>query len=661
MDKPWTTRDSAKLYNLKGWGQGYFGINSRGHVSYRPDKKSRRTIDVKAVVDDIVARGVQLPVLLRFQDIVRDRVVQLNEAFKRAIAEHNYQGRYCGVFPIKVNQLREVVEEILDAGEPYSMGLEAGSKSELMAVLAMNRTDALAIVNGYKDATIMRLACIGIKLGKKVIVVIEKPGELELLLKTAVEVGVRPMIGLRCRLNSEGSGKWALSTGHAAKFGLTTPEILSSVRLLRDRKLIDTVKLLHFHIGSQVTDIQPLKDAVREGARVYAKLRKMGVAIEFLDCGGGLGVDYEGSRTTRDCSINYDMDEYVRDVVYSIQEVCSQENVPEPDIVTESGRALTAHHAMLVVNVFGSIEAGVAPGAPNGDEKENRVIDEMRDIIAALTLQNIGESYHDGQQRLTEAQTMFQLGYLDLEDKAKAETLYWKLCREIQKLIPLADSVPEELKDLSKRLDDQYLVNFSVFQSLPDSWAIGSVFPIMPLHRLGEKPEKNAVLVDITCDSDGKVSEYVCGKKIQSTLPLHALTGGSYYLGVFLLGAYQATMGDIHNLFGRVNEVHIFEDEEEPGGYYIEEILRGQTVREILASIQYSEFELVKMVKSAIEGQVKAGILKRREGVDLLNVYEGVMQDYTYVDPAQTGVITPKVMPEESKLPEGKSSPTPSA
>lgn len=650
MDRPWTIKDSSKLYNLKGWGQNYFCINNRGHLSFKPERRSRRTIDVKSVVDDITARGIKLPVLIRFQDIVRDRVVQLNESFQRAIKEHGYKGCYHGVYPIKVNQLREVVEEILDAGEPFNMGLEAGSKSELLAVLAMNQANSLTIVNGYKDEAMMRLACIGLRLGKKIIVVIEKPSELGLLIKTAEEFGVRPMIGLRSRLITEGSGKWATSTGHAAKFGLTTPELVSAVNHLKEKGLIDTAKLLHFHIGSQVNDIQSLKNAVREGARVYAKLHKMGVGVEYLDCGGGLGVDYEGTKKTSDYSMNYSLDEYVRDVVYSIQEVCLQESVPEPHIVTESGRSLTAHHAMLVVNVFGSIETGGDAHGNSKDEKENRVVEELRDVFAAVKAENLSESYHDAQQRLEEAHTMFQLGFLGLEDKACVETLYWGICRKIQTLIPQAEAVTQEIKDISKRLDDQYLVNFSVFQSLPDCWAIGHLFPIMPIHRLGEKPERNASLVDITCDSDGKISQYARGKKIGSTLPLHGLTGGAYYLGIFLMGAYQATMGDIHNLFGRVNEVHIYEDEEEPGGYYIEEILRGQTVREVLASIQYSEFELVKMIKLAIDGQVKAGQIKRKEGVDLLNEYVAMLEDYTYIEHSPVDAPTTSAQVSEKTI-----------
>src|SRR3989338_22722 len=633
MSKPWSTEDSANIYNIKGWGLKYFGINDQGNLTVHPRRSSERAIDIKKVVDDVVSRGIKLPVLFRFQDVLRHRVETLNETFKKAIAEQKYQGRYFGVYPIKVNQLREVVEEILDAGEKYKFGLEAGSKGELMAVLAMNVPEALTIVNGYKDQSMMRLAAIGVKLGKKAIVVIEKPGELALLLKVSADLGVRPLIGLRVKLQTQGSGKWKYSTGQSAKFGLTTPEILASVMELEAAGMADCVKLLHFHIGSQVTDIQTIKDAVREGARIYAKLRQRGLPMEYLDCGGGLGVDYDGTNTEVDSSMNYNLREYVNDVVYGIQEVCAQEKVPEPHIVTESGRSIVAHHSMLVVDVFGSIEAGAPPielpEAPN----EAKVVKEMRDVIHELNPKNVSESYHDGLQRRDEAVTMFKLGFLSLEDKAKIENLFWRLCVDIAQVMPKAKYVPEDLAEMSKTVRDQYLCNFSLFQSLPDSWAIGQLFPIMPLHRLAEQPVRRATLVDITCDSDGKIAQFACHRKAGGALPVHPLHNGDpYYLGIFLMGAYQATMGDIHNLFGTVNEVHVFEDDEEPGGYYVEEIMQGQTVKDVLASIQYSDFELAKMVKNAIDGQVKAGALKPREGVDLLNAYEAVMQEYTYID-----------------------------
>jgi arginine decarboxylase len=630
--KPWTTDDADQLYNLQGWGLNYFGINPKGNVTLQPKRTPEGAIDVMDVVEDVASRGIKMPVLIRFQDILRRRVTLINEAFASTIQEYGYGGRYFGVYPIKVNQLREVVEEITDAGRPFQYGLEAGSKGELLAVLAMNSSEALTIVNGYKDESMMRLAVLGLKLGRKVVVVIEKLSELQLLLSASKEAGVKPMIGLRVKLQTQGVGKWRSSSGHFAKFGLTTPEILGVVETLKAEGLSDCLKLVHFHIGSQVCDIRTLKDAVKEGARYYAKLRKMGLGVEYLDCGGGLGVDYDGTHTAVDSSMNYNLREYVADVVYSVQEVCKQEKVPEPNLVTESGRSMVAHHALLVVNVFGAIETGTSPVELPQTADEHQVVRELRESLKALSPKNIAESFHDGQQHLEESFSLFKLGYLGLEDKAKVEHLYWKLCLEIGKLLPKAKFVSEDLLEMQKALYDQYLCNFSLFQSLPDSWAIGQLFPIMPLHRLTEEPVRRASLVDITCDSDGKITQFACHRNAGGTLPVHTLNGSPYYLGFFLMGAYQATMGDIHNLFGRVNEVHVFKDEDEPKGYYIEETIKGQNIRDVLEEIQYSHYDLVKLVKEAAEAQAKAGAIKPREAAELVDRYEAVLTEYTYVD-----------------------------
>ena len=633
MEKVWTVEDSAALYKLKQWGLGYYAISEKGHVVFKPGRQSPIMIDVKAVLDDVISRGIRLPVLFRFQDILRDRVIEFNRTFLKTIEDLKYQGRYFGVYPIKVNQLREVVEEILDAGEPFQVGLEAGSKGELVAVLAMNNSGLLTLINGYKDECMMRLACMGQKLGRQMIVIIEKLSELEPLLRVGAEMGIDPLIGIRCKLQTEGSGRWRSSAGHGAKFGLSTAEILSAVRTLQSQGKLHCLKLVHFHIGSQVTDIKHIKNAVKEGARVYAKLRKLGVEVEYLDCGGGLGVDYEGTNTSSDFSMNYSTQEYIRDIVYSIQAVCVEEKVPEPNIVSETGRALVAHHSLLVSNIFGTIEAGGSPIALEESPNESRVVSEMRDIIRGLNAETLAESYHDGHECLEDAFSMFKLGFLDLEDKAKVEALYGRLCLEVRKLIPQAKSgVSQDLEEMLKTLHDQYLVNFSVFLSLPDSWAIKHLFPVMPLHRLELEPTRTASIADITCDSDGRIGHFVSSQDSNDTLPLHEFDGSPYYVGVFLIGAYQATMGDIHNLFGRVTEVHVFTDEEEPGGYYLEEIIHGQRVREVLTSIQYSEFELVRMIKSAVDAKVKAGKLKPREGVDLLNFYESVLEEYSYIE-----------------------------
>jgi len=633
MAKNWTVEDSANLYNLRGWSLRYFDINAEGHLTVHPRRSPELTIDVKGVVDAAIARGIRLPVLFRFQDILRHRVALLNETFRKAIADHKYQGRYFGVYPIKVNQLCEVVEEILDAGQPYQYGLEAGSKGELLAVLAMNSAQSLTILNGYKDETMMRLALMGVKLGKKIIVVIERSSEVKLLLKVAREMGVRPLIGLRCKLQTQGTGRWKYSTGHVSKFGLTTPELLGAVATLAEAGMRDCVKLLHFHIGSQVSDIQSIKDAAKEGARVYAKLRRKKLDLEYLDCGGGLGVDYDGTHTAVDSSTNYTPREYVNGIVYTIQEVCKQEGVPEPHIVTESGRSVVAHHSFMVVDAVGLIESGATSADLPAAEKESEVVREMRDTLQEINPKNLAESYHDALQRREEAFSMFKLGYLELEEKAKVENLFWRICQEIDKLLPKAKFVSEDLLEMGKTVRAQYLCNFSVFQSLPDAWAIGQLFPIMPVHRLGEEPTQRAALVDITCDSDGKIVQFACHRKTGGALPLHPLRDGEpYYVGFFLMGAYQATMGDIHNLFGRVNEVHVFEDADEPGGYYLEEVVHGQTVRDMLTSVQYHDTELIKLMKDQIDAQVKAGAIKPREGVELLDAYEAVMGHYTYID-----------------------------
>jgi arginine decarboxylase len=632
--KTWSVSDSLKLYNIENWGDQYFSINPSGNLTVHPRRGEGPGIDLKAVVDEVRSQGLGLPVLIRFQDIIRHRVVSLNEAFRKSIAEFGYQGEYKGVYPIKVNQMREVVEEILDAGRPYDFGLEAGSKAELTAVIAMNTApNALVVCNGYKDYGFIKTALMGVKLGKKVIIVIEKLTELYQVIAVAKEMGVVPLIGVRAKLYSKGSGKWESSGGEFAKFGLTTPEILHAVEVLRREGLNDSFKLLHFHIGSQVTNIKTIKDAVKEGARIYSKLRKMGVNLEYLDVGGGLGVDYDGSRTSFDSSINYSLQEYVSDVVYSIKEICDAEEVQTPHIVSESGRALVAHHSVLLVNCFGNIAVGATPMELGETPDEDDVVKEMRYLKQNLSAKNLLEHYHDAVQRKEEALSMFKLGFLSLEDKAKVEQLFWQICKVINKNAQGMKYVPDEVEALGKNLADQYLCNFSLFQSMPDHWAIQHLFPIVPIHRHDEQPQNDATLVDITCDSDGKVCKFIDLRDIKDTLPLHALKQSEpYYLGFFLMGAYQDIMGDLHNLFGRVNEVHVFLDETEPGGYYIEEVIKGNNIAGVLSWIQYSATDLEKKVKEQIDSRVREGGVKPKEGVDLQNFYEGVLHGYTYLD-----------------------------
>jgi arginine decarboxylase len=634
MIKSWSISDSLKLYNIENWGDQYFSINPSGNMTVHPRRGEGPGVDLMAVVDEVRSQNVGLPVLVRFQDITRNRVVTLNEAFRKAIQEYGYKGRYKGVYPIKVNQMREVVEEIVDAGRPYDYGLEAGSKAELVAVMAAPLSpDSLVICNGYKDYAFIKTALMGIKLGKKVIIVVEKMTELLHVIAVSREIGVTPIIGIRTKLYSKGSGKWESSGGEFAKFGLTTPELLHAVEILRREGLQDSFKLLHFHIGSQITNIRTVKDAVKEGTRIYAKLKKMGVGLEYLDVGGGLGVDYDGSRTSFDSSINYSLQEYVSDVVYSIKEVCEAEEVPEPNIVSESGRAIVAHHSVLVVNVFGSVEVGVTPMELEPSPDEDDVVKEMRYLSQNLTAKNVLAHFHDAIARKEEALSMFKLGFLSLEDKAKVEQLFWQICRVIHRNSSGLKYVPDDVESLGKALADQYLCNFSIFQSLPDHWAIQHLFPIVPIHRLDEEPSHQATLVDITCDSDGKVNKFIDLRDIKDTLPLHPVKPEDpYYLGFFLMGAYQDIMGDLHNLFGRVNEVHVFLDETEPGGYYIEEVIPGNTISGVLSWIQYSGTDLSKRVKEQIDQKVREGLIKPKEGVEFQNFYESVLNGYTYMD-----------------------------
>lgn len=632
--KSWSVSDSLKLYNIENWGNKYFYINPAGRITVHPKQGLDIGVDMIRVIEDIRERGLNFPILIRFQDIIRHRVVTLNETFRNVIAEAGYKGRYQGVYPIKVNQMREVVEEILDAGVPYDFGLEAGSKAELAAAISMDIPQkAILICNGYKDYAFIKMALMGLKCGRRVVIVIEKTSEIPAIIEVSKELDIKPLLGMRVKLSARGSGKWIMSSGDSAKFGLTIPELLESVKILRENGMEDSFKLLHFHIGSQITDIKNIQDAVKEGTRVYGKLQKMGMNIEFIDVGGGLGVDYDGSRTNFESSINYSMSEYAASVIYTVKEICEAEKVPEPDIVSESGRALVAHHSVLVVNVFGKIEMGAAPSELPETSTESSVAKEMRYVYQNLSRRNLLEHFHDALHRRDEAMTMFNLGLLTLEDRAKVETLFWQICKVIHKHVKELKYVPEELEALNKHLADQYLCNFSVFQSMPDHWAIQQLFPIVPLHRHDEEPTREATLVDITCDSDGKVCKFIDLRDISDTLKVHELREGSpYLLGFFLLGAYQDIMGDFHNLFGQVNEVHVFLDETEPCGYYIEEVLRGHDIGELLSLNQYNSAYLKKGVKNQIDRNVRESTIKPREGVDLQRFYESVLAGYTYME-----------------------------
>ena len=636
---PWDIESARALYNIRRWGAKYFDINDAGHVVARPQQDAGVAVDLTDVAEEAKARGLKFPLLIRFQDILRHRVEAINQAFRSSIAEFNFQGKYRGVFPIKVNQLREVVEEILDAGKAYDFGLEVGSKPELFAGLALqNHQGCLIICNGYKDADFIKMALLGIKLGKKVILVVEKLEELRQIISISKQFGVEPLIGIRARLLSKGAGKWAESGGENAKFGLSTAEILAAAEMLKTENLGHCLKLLHFHIGSQVPDILTVKKAIQEAARFYAKLHKMGFKIEFLDVGGGLGVDYDGSRSAFDSSTNYSLQEYTNDIVFYIADVCNAENVPHPNIVSESGRAIVAYHSVLIVEVFGAIEK-IRPGEfLKYHDHEHPLVRELLDIKKNLAGLNKLEAYHDALERRDDAQHMFTLGMMDLPDKAKIEDLYWQISRDVVDGFKGHTHVPEEIRKLEDSLGDQYLCNFSVFQSLLDHWALGQLFPIMPIARLNERPTREGTLVDITCDSDGAVNKFIDFRDVRDTLPLHKLnTNGNgmlepYYIGFFLMGAYQDIMGDLHNLFGRVNEVHVFLEPDEPSGYYIEEIIEGNTIIQSLAAVQYDENELKRQMKAQMDEAIKSDRMKPSEAMRLLDEYERGLKAYTYLN-----------------------------
>jgi len=635
----WDIQAARNLYNIQRWGAKYFDINEAGRVVARPLQESGASVEINDVIEEAKGRGLKFPLLIRFQDILRHRVESVNMAFRSSIKEFNYQGEYRGVFPIKVNQLREVVEEILDAGKPFNFGLEVGSKPELFAGLAQQtQPGGMIICNGYKDAEFIKMALVGIKLGKKVIMVVEKLEELKQIIAISRQIGVEPLIGIRARLQSKGSGKWAESGGENAKFGLSTSEMLAAADLLKSENLAHCFRLLHFHIGSQVPDILTVKKAVQEASRFYAKLYKMGFQIELLDVGGGLGVDYDGSRSAFDSSTNYTLQEYTNDIVYYIADVCNSEKVPHPNIVSESGRAIVAHHSVLIVEVFGSIEKNRQALALPYGENEHPLVKELLDIKKNLSKTNKLEAFHDALERKDDAQHMFTLGMMDLPDKAKIENLYWEISEDVVASFRGQPYVPEEIRKLEDSLGDQYLCNFSVFQSLLDHWALGQLFPIMPVNRLNECPGREATLVDITCDSDGQINKFIDLRDVRDTLPLHRLNvNGSgqiepYYLGFFLMGAYQDIMGDLHNLFGRVNEVHVFLDPDEPTGYYVEEVIEGTTIIQSLTSVQYDETELKRQMKAQIDEAIKSDRMKPSEAMRLLDDYERGLKEYTYLN-----------------------------
>src|SRR5579862_1703561 len=634
----WSVQDAIELYGVNNWGKQFFSVNDQGHLAVHPTGQKETAIDLKLLVADIEARGITSPMLIRFPDILKRRVEELNHCFSTAIREQNYRGSFRGVYPIKVNQERHVVEGLVRHGMDYHFGLEAGSKPELIAILALlDSTEGLFICNGYKDEEYLEMALLASKLDRKIVIVLEKLTELDLLLRMAAKHKVRPMIGLRSKLNARGTGRWEASSGDRSKFGFTAEEMLKAIDTLKERGMLDCLQLLHFHIGSQISSIRNIKLALKEAARFYVELNKLGAGLKYLDVGGGLAVDYDGSQTNFDASMNYSMQEYANDVVFQIMEVCEEAGVEHPNIISESGRALTAHHSMLIFNVLGASESS---NGHNGDEPgvdvelpddAPNVLWNLRETCSSVTRKNYLEAYHDAVQMRDEAVTLFNLGYLSLKQRATAEKLFWATCRRVLKIVRAAPNVPEELDRLERSMADTYFCNFSLFQSVPDHWAINHLFPIMPVHRLNERPTRRGVLADITCDSDGKIENFIDLKDVKSVLELHALTPEPYYLGVFLVGAYQEILGDLHNLFGDTNAVHVSVDSS-IGGYKVEQVETGDTVEDVLRYVSYDKNEMIQRLRNAAEAAVRASKMSIEELRTFITMYQNGMDGYTYIE-----------------------------
>ena len=628
---PWTVTDAAELYEIDRWGKGYFSVAPNGHVRVHAGKDPQHSIDLKELVDHLQLRGIGLPILIRFSDILKQRLADIAGAFQSAIAQNQYEGRYFCVYPIKVNQQRQVVEEVLEFGRKFDFGLEAGSKPELLAVIAMATNDTPIICNGFKDAEFIETAMWAHKLGRNIIPVVEKYSELGLILEYARKIGVRPKIGMRVKLAARGGGRWQSSGGYRSKFGLTVAEVRQGLEELKSYGMQDCFKLLHFHLGSQIPNIRIVKGALNEAARIYAELVKDGAGLEFIDVGGGLGVDYDGSQTNFESSVNYTLEEYANDVVYHIQTVCDEAGVKHPVIVSESGRAIVAYHSVLVFNVLGVAGFGEdeLPTNGHGDELEQPLID-LRETYQNLTARNALESYHDAQQALDMALNLFNGGYLPLGQRCLAETIYWAISNKLRKLVQQMDDVPEDLQDLDDSLADTYFCNFSLFQSIPDSWAIKQLFPVMPIHRLSEPPTRQGVLGDITCDSDGKIDQFIDRRDVKRTLALHQFTGAPYYLGVFLVGAYQEILGDLHNLLGDTHAVHVSLDA--AGNVVLDSVIKGDTVREVLDYVEFDADLLVRKLRDAVEAAVRDGRIDFEESGRLIRFYEDGLHGYTYLE-----------------------------
>jgi arginine decarboxylase len=629
---PWSAVDAAELYDVARWSEGYFSVGDDGNLLVHPERDPRRSIDLKGLADQLQLRGLDVPVLLRFDGIIRDRLQVLNDAFASAIGEYGYGGKYSCVYPIKVNQQREVVEKVVQFGRQFGFGLEAGSKTELLAVVAMTDDQIPIICNGFKDAEYIEMALLAQNVGRRVILVVEKYTELDLILRCAERIGMRPVLGMRVKLAARGAGRWQCSGGYRSKFGLRVNEILSALDELTSRGMEDCFQLLHFHLGSQVTNIGQIKSALNEASRVYTDLVKRGAGLKFLDVGGGLGVDYDGSQTDCESSMNYTIAEYARDVVYHIQTVCDDAGVPHPDIISESGRAISAFHSVLIYRVLGVSRQGreepIQNLVPQADAPQP--VHDLYQSCAELNQHNILERYHDAQNAIELAMALFATGHLPLDQRCLAESLYFSLCHRIRTLSCSMAHVPEELESLDRMLSDNYFCNFSLFQSMPDSWAIKQLFPVMPIHRLDEQPKRHAVLSDMTCDSDGKIDQFISRRSVKRTLLLHEFDGTPYFIGTFLVGAYQEILGDLHNLFSNTNTVHV--DVSDSGEVMLDAMQKGETVSKVLGHVRYNAGDLIHRLQIAAQAAVSDGSVDEAQAAEFVQCYENALDGYTYLE-----------------------------
>jgi len=626
----WTIADAAELYQIDGWGKGYFSINAAGNVCVHPSKDPNRKVDLKQLVDQLDARGIETPVLIRFGEVIQHRLQEIHAAFQSAIAEHQYKGEYQCIYPIKVNQQRQVVEEVLRLGRKLQYGLEAGSKPELLTVIALADNATPIVCNGFKDEEVITIALLAQKIGRRVFIVIEKYSDLDLILRHAERIGVRPLLGVRMKLASLGSGRWSSSSGFRSKFGLSVSEVLRALPELKARGMADCLKLLHYHIGSQITNIRHIKVALNEAARIYADLVRHGAGLQYLDVGGGLGVDYDGSQTNFESSVNYTLQEYANDVVYHVQSVCDDSQVPHPTIFSESGRAIVAYHSMLVFNVLGTSGPSENNVPAQLAETAEQPLWDLMETYKDINQRNILESYHDAQQALDMTMQLFGGGYMPLDQRSQAENIFWAICRRIQRLLHQGEEVPEDLEGLDMLLSETYFCNFSLFQSIPDSWAIKHLFPIMPIHRLDERPTNHAVIGDVTCDSDGKIERFIDRRDVKRTLLLHPFDGKPYYLAAFLVGAYQEILGDLHNLFGDTNAVHVSTGEN--SALYIDSVINGDTVREVLRYMQYDADMLIDRMHTAVETAVRGGLIDEQQAGRIMRFYRDGLEGYTYLE-----------------------------